>query len=288
GRLCSFYTAAAFEGNLPPRPAFAEVELYATRGLALQPDLPEARIGLAAVYFYRDGDLAKSEAEFQKSFLDLPMFRWQLGVLNRELGRFEESIRDLDAGLAIDPMWQQLHLALGTTKLWKGAPEAAVKDFSQAVSLYPRSTTARELLSDALASAGDQKGAIRELARTLEMAGFFDWADDLQADFLNHGFTEAQRQLALKRLASLQEQSRRRYVAPIAFAGLELLAGDRGASLDWLDKAAQEGSMWLHGIGLDPAFAPLRKEPRFQAIVAKYRPRGLPDLSRSAEAPPHR
>ncbi|MEO6324049.1 MAG: protein kinase, partial [Thermoanaerobaculia bacterium] len=117
GRLCSYYTAAAFEGNLPPRPAFAEVERYATKGLALQPDLSEAHICLAAVYFYRDGDLAKSEAEFRKSFLDLPLFRWQRGVWNRELGRFEESIRDLDAGLTIDPLWQQLLLALGTTKL---------------------------------------------------------------------------------------------------------------------------------------------------------------------------
>jgi hypothetical protein len=56
----------------------------------------------------------------------------------------------------------------------------------------------------------------------------------------------------------------------IIYAGL----GDRGAAIDWLERAAEPHTeqMMLY-LGVDPVFRSLRGEPRFQALLKKI---GLP------------
>jgi serine/threonine-protein kinase len=51
----------------------------------------------------------------------------------------------------------------------------------------------------------------------------------------------------------------------IAYAGL----GDREQALNWLERASAEHSQALLRIKIEPWFAPLYQEPRFQALVAK-------------------
>src|SRR5512137_2053369 len=48
--------------------------------------------------------------------------------------------------------------------------------------------------------------------------------------------------------------------------------GQKGAALDWLEKAVQEheGSIW--SINVDPWFITLRNEPRFKALVKRVGP----------------
>ena len=60
-----------------------------------------------------------------------------------------------------------------------------------------------------------------------------------------------------------------RFVSPTAIAELHLGLGDRERALDSLERAAGIHSLdlvWLH---IRPYFAPLRGEPRFDALVRR-------------------
>jgi hypothetical protein len=73
---------------------------------------------------------------------------------------------------------------------------------------------------------------------------------------------------ALARLALLV---RKRYVPPSAQAYVCLGLGQKDDALDWLEKAYAERDtemVFLNAV-LDPPLAPLRNEPRFQALPKK-------------------
>jgi hypothetical protein len=71
---------------------------------------------------------------------------------------------------------------------------------------------------------------------------------------------------ALAVLHELESHLRKRYLAPEAFAFIEVGLGDSAAALDWLERGYRERSFYLVLID-DPIFEPLRGSPRFEAIV---------------------
>src|SRR6202008_3713444 len=70
-------------------------------------------------------------------------------------------------------------------------------------------------------------------------------------------------------LDSLQARSRRSYVSPVNLAALELALGSAERALDRLDVALEEHAASVPMLGVDPAFAPLRRDARFQALLRR-------------------
>ena len=70
----------------------------------------------------------------------------------------------------------------------------------------------------------------------------------------------------LDALAALAVQ---RYVAPINLALVYIALGDLDAAFTWLHKACNERSQWLSEIRVDPAFDPLRGDPRFIQLLER-------------------
>jgi hypothetical protein len=46
----------------------------------------------------------------------------------------------------------------------------------------------------------------------------------------------------------------------------------KGRILQSLDEAFEQSDWWLFSIKYDPAFDPMRNDPRFQALVRKFDP----------------
>lgn len=70
-------------------------------------------------------------------------------------------------------------------------------------------------------------------------------------------------------LDALLALSRQRYVAPVNIAAVYVGIGDRDRAFAWLDKAFDDHSQWLSEIRVDPAFDPVRADPRFTNLLRR-------------------
>jgi hypothetical protein len=77
--------------------------------------------------------------------------------------------------------------------------------------------------------------------------------------------------------AMLEDDARKRYVIGDWVAKLCLALGDRNGALSWLERAVAEGSSYTRLTDVDPQFAVLRGDPRFEAVRKRI---GLANVER--------
>jgi hypothetical protein len=75
-------------------------------------------------------------------------------------------------------------------------------------------------------------------------------------------------------LDRLLTRAQQRYVPPMMIAEVQCAIGERGRTLDWLDKALVERDIHLPFVMITPCLGALRGEPRFDALTRKL---ALPD-----------
>ena len=61
----------------------------------------------------------------------------------------------------------------------------------------------------------------------------------------------------------------RRYVSPYHMAYVHTGLGDYDRAMDWLERACEERAGGVFGVKGSFLFAPLRGQPRFQALLRK-------------------
>jgi len=77
-----------------------------------------------------------------------------------------------------------------------------------------------------------------------------------------------------RRLAQkLQRNSRKEYVAPYWLATIYAALGDKDSAFRLLENALNERSSWILDLKVDPRFASLRADVRFQDLLRRV---GLP------------
>jgi uncharacterized protein HemY len=71
-------------------------------------------------------------------------------------------------------------------------------------------------------------------------------------------------------LGELSQQAKRQYVMPSAMAIAYSDLADNKQAFVWLEKAYEERDPWLGlTIQSEPAFDPLRSDPRFQSLLQR-------------------
>lgn len=76
---------------------------------------------------------------------------------------------------------------------------------------------------------------------------------------------------ALAEIEDLKKKSLGGEVVPFNLAVVHLGLGDRKLAIDYLERARAADSQWLGWLKKDRMFAPLRSEPRFVALMKKWR-----------------
>jgi tetratricopeptide (TPR) repeat protein len=156
-----------------------------------------------------------------------------ISVVNGYAGNWDEVLIQSDRLIDMDPNFPVAHL-------WKGRALRAKKRYDEAIVEFKR---ALEL------SHGLSRESMGELGSAYAMAG--------------------QRQAAEQWIRTLQKQKESTDAASYAIACIYASLGDRAHALDWLDRAFAAHGWFLVQLEVEPLFAPLRGDKRFEELVRR-------------------
>jgi tetratricopeptide (TPR) repeat protein len=163
-----------------------------------------------------------------------PLLITALGEAYFQAGRFGDSIQTSQQALLIDP-----HYAVAIINI--GRAHEQMRHYPQAEQAY------QSILA-------------------------FAPHDPALLALLGHLYAVSGRQAAARGIISqLQEMStdKSRYVPSLYIALIYIGLGDKDQAFAWLDKAYSERSEYLVYLPTEPTAAPLRKDPRFDAVLER-------------------
>jgi len=264
----SYMTLGATLQALPQEQAVEQAKAAATKALELDPELAEPHVTLSQIKALEDWDWPGAKAEIQKAIEINPgsafAHQW-LGFLLAYQGKAAEARSQIIQARNSDPLAPILQNNVGWTYYIEGDYEHALQELQRTTQANPDFWHTHLGLGSVYLHNGEAEKAIEEMKKGVELSH----GDPGAISSLAYAYAEtgnAKQAQAL--LRQLNETWSKKKVASwdiaIVYAGL----GERDQALTWLERAAAEHSQNVLRIKIEPWFAPLHQEPRFQALVA--------------------
>lgn len=261
--LAEGWLASAHFG-VPPHVAFPRADSAAVQALARDPELAEAHVALADTRFHYEWNWEAAERGFLRGLELNPSHstgHWFYAGLLAALGRFDEAAERLESSRTLDPL-SPLGDAFGAFVLyWAGRYDEAEASAWRALELNPNHFYALGALGFIQLERGELEEAVETFRRSVEISPKF--RAGLALALARAGRTAEAREIA-DRLDAAAEDG---YVAPYSRAFARVGLGDHDRALTLLEEATETRDAELIWIAVEPAFDPLRSDPRFQAIL---------------------
>jgi len=273
--LAYAYRALAVVADAEPRVVFPLAQAAVDRALALDPELAEAHVARGWIQLWYDWDWDGAEAAFRRALeLDpgLAEAHFGLGNLYMHTGRMEQAREAMRQALALDPLSPLFNAIGGWAIAHAGQPN---QHLDRALELDPDYFLARIMRAVARQRGGDAQGALADLEQARRLCDDCSHALVVLASVhLRQGHPQAVRAL----LRQMEQRRGAGYWPASSLAALHLGLGQTGTALDLLEQARDERDTRIAFLQLDrqSRWAPLEREPRFQALLAQLR---LPQLS---------
>ena len=264
--LADAYSLLPAFGDVPTADAFANAKRCVQRALALDSTLAEAYTSLGIISVFHDWDWEMAAHAFDRALaLDANepgthlFYAWYFVAQ----GQLDDALREVRTAQQLNPLSPIINTRLASTLYYLRRYDEAAVALRQALALDSNNLGARAELGRVLILQRHIPEAFATLPRNI----------DLQAGYLGGGLlgwaygVTGRRADALSIQHRLEQDARRRYITPEAFARVALGVGDTGRALDWLERGYRERSFYLPFIGADPEYAPLHDSPRYQRII---------------------
>ncbi len=240
------------------------------RALELGPDLAETQYAQGYYSLFLDLDpVAAAQAARKAITLDPnnAQAHMLLGVAlaPSQPVEAEEAMRrarELDPVFAL-AFANSAQIAIGAGDTARGLDLA-----KQAVAINPEFWVGYLYLGLARRTAGDSQGALQAYADAARYSGDHSLTYEARARVLA-GLGRMDEARAL--LAEMTARSANRYMPPYSFAVIHALLGDREAAFGQLERAIEARDLGLRGLRAEPAFQPLRDDPRFADLLRRCR-----------------
>jgi len=272
--IADTYLSMAWEGWIPPQEGRRQSHDAMNSAMAIDPSLGELHYTKAGLMWWT-ADWPTMEKEYKASISEVSS-----SISNRRFyalalalqRRFDEAIAMLRDAVDRDPKGLGTQMALGSTYYWAHRLDDAIAQLKIACSVDPSQAAPHEALADVYEAKGLEESAIRERQESLRRVSETDAAETLWRDFLRSGYRTATRNLYARQLDDmLAHKLTGTYVSPVAFALLDIKLGKLDDAFEWLNRATEEGAPWLFYIQVDPAFDPIRSDPRFPALIPRVK-----------------
>ena len=191
--------------------------------------------------------------------------------------RFDEALESVRNAADRDPSWLSVDVIRGNVLLYRGAPEQAVAVYRQTLEIDPNHGLARYQLAQAYLALGRYPEAITELERSIQITG----PTPFSMAALAYGLARAgRREEAEEMLRDFERRKAAGYYPAFAFAMAHAGLENNEQALEWLERAADEGSMGHYMPNVEPEWEALRDIPRFHRLLQRL---GLPDSQGDGE-----
>ncbi|MCU0291486.1 MAG: tetratricopeptide repeat protein [Thermoanaerobaculaceae bacterium] len=250
---------------VPPRVANAAARKAVVRALELDDTLAEAHATMGLLLWSFDWDRARGERELQRALELDPTYatahQWRAELLVAA-GRTAEAHAAIEQARALDPLSLVIATEAGMVSYLSRDYRRAEEEFRAALELDPSFQQADLGLAITLA----------QLRRTDEALALLDRLEGETGPpptLLARGFVLARagRLSEGRACAETAEQSAvARHVPAFYVAALWSSLGEKDRAFAWLDRAVEQRSTLLVTLDVEPAFDPIRADPRFAAV----------------------
>jgi serine/threonine protein kinase/Tfp pilus assembly protein PilF len=253
--------------------SLSDAKAAADEAVSLDPSLAEAHVAAGHIKLWLDWDWPAAEREFTTGISLDPnsaLAHDQYAAYLATRGRLADAIAEARRAQALDPLSPIVNSHLGWLLLSAGQVDDATAQFRKTLEFDADSVSAHQGLGVSSAADGRATEAIAELQRAYALSEKSPVVlADLGAAYARQGRTAD----AARALEDLKTRSTREYVPASAFATIAAALGDKPGAMQWLDKGFDEHDFSLAELRMSPAFASLRNEPRYKALITKV---GIP------------
>lgn len=256
----------------PPKEDIQRAIAAARRAIELDETLAEAHTALANA-LVDDLQFAEAEKSFKRAIELNPNYatahQWYGESLQGQ-GRFAEALVQLKKAHELDPLSLIINAVLGSTLGTNGDYDGAIQQFRRTLEMEPGFGPALFMLAETYEDKGQTKEAMKAYQEAVGAAP----TPVRQAMVARLNALAGNKEEARKTLAELTELSGRKYVPSYPLALIHLALDEKDEAIRLLEKAYDERGIQLGGntgsLEIDKRLDPLRGDPRFEALVAKF------------------
>ncbi len=263
--LANLYIAAMGE-CLPKSEVAGKIKDLMDEALRLEPDAPEVRTARGNYALQIERDWSRAEKEFRSAIALTPSATWAhawLGILLVTLGRYEESVHELQAARELDPLFTNLTEWQIRATAHAGDLPGAIALARQVLELSPGNRQLRVQLAALLLRQGRREDAAREAALASGPLGGAGTATSRAELGVALGDPSEARAL----VEAWERKSGSEYIRPNYIAALYAVLGDKERALEILEHDTKEGEQTLWIDFRRHAFDSIRDTPRFRALL---------------------
>lgn len=254
-----------FDGKIEPRETVPQAREAALKALVLDDNLAEAHASLGLILIIYDWNWVEGIRHYRRAIELKPNFasahRW-LGDSLVNNGRFDEGLAEIRHSVELDPFSVVHNMFLGRALNYARRYDEAITQLQRTLELDPKFERANYNLYEAYANKGMYSEAVATYVRGIESDGDLAHAAGTKEAFGKNGW----RGFLQYEAAYLQEQPE---ALPQDVAHFYARLGDKDKAFAWLEKAYEERSESLTWLKVDPAYDPLRADPRFNDLLRR-------------------
>lgn len=271
--ISNCYALLPVNGNIAPRDAMPKAKDAALRALELDPNLAEAHGALARVLMNYEWNFSAGENEINRALeLDpnsVNSMMWRVEHFTA-FGQIDEAIAWSKRSIETDPFSIPANGFLGRAYYYGDRYDTAVDSLRKTIEMEQHAWFVHLWLGMPLVAQKDYPAAIAEF----ELAGDVTYEPALRrihAEALSGKKAEANAELQ-----KFVELSTKQFVPALHIARVYAGLGEKERAFEWLNRSYDERDFLLIYLRVDPDFASLRSDPRFQDLILRMHLPPLP------------
>jgi tetratricopeptide (TPR) repeat protein len=238
------------------------------KALALDPNLPEAHLGLAGLYYNLDYDWDKAEAEYTRALMLRPndaAAHTNYAAYLGSMGRFDEAVAEAKKADELAPS-RVTDIVLARIYYYMHRYDDAA-EYCQKSLKKEDNVLGHFFLGFIYVAQQKTSEAIAEFKKATIFSKNGGALAGLAYGYAMAGRREDARQI----INELKASTAGGLIVPYRLAAVYLALGDKDQAIHWLRKDYEDRGNWMNQLKVDPVMDPLRSDPRFEELMRQMK-----------------